>query len=358
MPVTRFTLNHRRRSGGFALIAVLGLLMLLSLVAAFVSDYAEQRLEQSYQLQRQLQGQLDREATLATLLHVVATRPLMQNAFLLQGPQEEARSGFDPFVNSYSGVQVGDYPHLLVEGTRYHGIGGSAFALQDEGPLLSLLEPDRQRWARLFALHGLGPQQAERFLDQLQDYTDKDDVRRLNGATSGDYLSQGLQVPPQRLMISPGQVFNLLDAAALRPQLQAMLPYVTARSGQLSNLNTAPAVVLQSVPGIDAALAEAIVSERRKGPYDDLADANARLGRIIPLDPLAVPSKASPFLRVQLWSEAADCRQPLWLGLSSTPTSRTAPWEVDYLFSPEYEQPCDTPQSVGFPPLDEPSVDG
>ena len=56
MPVTRFTLNHRRRSGGFALIAVLGLLMLLSLVAAFVSDYAEQRLEQSYQLQRQLQG--------------------------------------------------------------------------------------------------------------------------------------------------------------------------------------------------------------------------------------------------------------------------------------------------------------
>ncbi|RRV43162.1 MULTISPECIES: type II secretion system minor pseudopilin [Pseudomonadaceae] len=358
MPATPSTPKYRHRSGGFALIAVLGLLMLLSLVAAFISGYAEQRLEQTYQLQRQLQGQLDRDATMATLLHVVATRPLMQNAILLRNPQQEARSSFDPFADSFAGVKVEDYPHLLVEGTRYRGIGGSAFSLQDEGPLLSLLEPDRQRWTRFFAQHGLSPQQAERFLDQLQDYTDRDDVRRLNGATSADYLNQGLQVPPQRLMISPGQVFNLLDAAALRPQLQAMLPYVTARSGQLNNLNTAPAAVLQSLPGFDAALAEAIVSERRQRPYADLSDANARLGRIIPLDPLTTPSRASPFMRIQLWSETADCRQPLWLGLSSTPTSRTAPWEIDYLFSSEYEQPCDTPQSVDFPPLDEPAMDG
>lgn len=358
MPATPSTPKYRHRSGGFALIAVLGLLMLLSLVAAFISGYAEQRLEQTYQLQRQLQGQLDRDATMATLLHVLATRPLMQNAILLRNPQQEARSSFDPFADSFAGVKVEDYPHLLVEGTRYRGIGGSAFSLQDEGPLLSLLEPDRQRWTRFFAQHGLSPQQAERFLDQLQDYTDRDDVRRLNGATSADYLNQGLQVPPQRLMISPGQVFNLLDAAALRPQLQAMLPYVTARSGQLNNLNTAPAAVLQSLPGFDAALAEAIVSERRQRPYADLSDANARLGRIIPLDPLTTPSRASPFMRIQLWSETADCRQPLWLGLSSTPTSRTAPWEIDYLFSSEYEQPCDTPQSVDFPPLDEPAMDG
>ena len=345
-------LHFHQRSGGFALIAVLGLLMLLSLVAAFISNYAEQRLEQTYQLQEQLQSQLDRDATLATLLHVIATRPLMQNAYLLRNPQGQARNGFDPFSNSPATLQLSDDPHLLVEGARYRGVGNSVFSMQDEGPLLSLLEPDRQRWTRFFAQHGLSPQQAERFLDQLQDYTDKDDMRRLNGATSGDYLREGLQVPPQRLMISPGQIFNLLDAAALRPQLQAMLPYVTARSGQLNNLNTAPAAVLQSVPGIDAELAEAIVSERRKGAYADLADANARLGRIIPLDPLGVPSQASPFLRIQLWRQVADCRQPLMLGLSSTPTSRIAPWEIDYLFSAEYEQPCDAPQTVDFPPLD------
>jgi len=36
-----------KRSQGFALIAVLGLLMVLSLFAAFISSYAEQRLEQT-----------------------------------------------------------------------------------------------------------------------------------------------------------------------------------------------------------------------------------------------------------------------------------------------------------------------
>lgn len=125
-------LHFHQRSGGFALIAVLGLLMLLSLVAAFISNYAEQRLEQTYQLQEQLQSQLDRDATLATLLHVIATRPLMQNAYLLRNPQGQARNGFDPFSNSPATLQLSDYPHLLVEGARYRGVGNSVFSMQDE----------------------------------------------------------------------------------------------------------------------------------------------------------------------------------------------------------------------------------
>ncbi len=346
-----------KRSQGFALIAVLGLLMVLSLVAAFISSYAEQRLEQTFQLRQQLQGRLDQDATLATLLHVVATRPLLQNAYLLRTPPPP-ESRYDPFSNMAADVDINAYPHLSVDGRRYQGIGASTFALQDEGSLLSLLDPDRERWTALFRQNGLTPQQAERFLDQLQDYTDQDDLRRLNGATSSDYLNQGLASPPQRLMISPGQVFNLLDSTALHDQLLAMLPFATARSGQLHNLNTAPAAVLQTIPGIDESLAEALVQARQTKPFADLADANQRLGRIIPLDPLATPSQASPYLRIKLWTVMADCRQPIWLGLSSTPTSRTTPWEIDYLFSLDHEQPCRTPQPVAFPPLLEPAMDG
>lgn len=346
-----------KRSQGFALIAVLGLLMVLSLVAAFISSYAEQRLEQTFQLREQLQRRLDGDATLATLMHVVATRPLVQNAYLLRSPPP-AESSYDPFSSAAADVDVSTYPHLSVDGRRYQGIGASTFALQDEGSLLSLLDPDRERWTALFRQNGLTPQQAERFLDQLQDYTDQDDLRRLNGATSSDYLNQGLAPPPQRLMISPGQVFNLLDSTALHDPLLAMLPFATTRSGQLHNLNTAPAAVLQTIPGIDESLAEALVQARQTRPYADLADANQRLGRIIPLDPLAAPSQASPYLRIKLWTVMADCRQPIWLGLSSTPTSRTTPWEIDYLFSLDHEQPCRTPQPVAFPPLLEPAMDG
>ncbi len=344
---------------GFALIAVLGLLVVLSLVAAFIADYAEQRLEQTHQLRQRLQGQLDSQATLATLLHLVATRPLVQNAFLLQPPPaDEPNDSFDPFRTTAPAFDIASLPHLRVDGQRYHGLGTSVFALQDEGSLLSLLDPDRQRWSNLFQQHDLGPRQAERFLDQLLDYTDQDDLRRLNGAVSSDYASAGLPPPPQRLMISPGQVFNLLDAPDLQDQLYAILPLVTTRSGQLHNLNTAPLVVLQTIPGLDPPLAEAIVAERQKRPFADLADANQRLGRIIPLDPLAVPSHASPFLRIQLWEDRQSCRQPIWLGLSSTPSSRLTPWEIDYFFTLDHEQPCRAPQQVAFPPLFQPAMDG
>lgn len=344
---------------GFALIAVLGLLVVLSLVAAFIADYAERRLEQTHQLRQRLQGQLDSQATLATLLHLVATRPLVQNAFLLQPPPTDApNDSLDPFRATAPELDITRLPHLRVDGQPYHGLGASAFALQDEGSLLSLLDPDRQRWSNLFQQHDLGPRQAERFIDQLLDYTDQDDLRRLNGATSSDYASAGLPLPPQRLMISPGQVFNLLDAPALQDQLYAMLPLVTTRSGQLHNLNTTPQAVLQTIPGLDPPLAEAIVAERQKRPFTDLADANQRLGRIIPLDPLAVPSQASPFLRILLWEDRQSCRQPIWLGLSSTPSSRLTPWEIDYFFTLNHEQPCRAPQPVAFPPLFQPAMDG
>ena len=341
---------------GFALIAVLGLLMVLSLVAAFIADYAERRLEQTFILRQQLQTRLDSDATLATLLHVIASRPLTHNAFLLQPPPTPMTSSLDPFSQAAAEPDLTGIPHLTVDGRRYHGIGETAFAIQDEGPLLSLIEPDRTRWNELLRGQGLAANQAERFLDQIQDYTDQDDLRRLNGASSADYTSQGLAAPPQRLMISPGQIFNLLDAGKLQPHLRALLPFITARSGQLHNINTAPAAVLATIPGMDDRLAEAIVAERHNAPFSDLADANKRLGRIIPLDPLATPSQASPFLRIQLWPQGGACRQPIWLGLSSTPSSRLAPWEIDYLFALDHDQPCLAPRQLAAAPLFEPAV--
>ena len=325
---------------GFALIAVLGLLMILSLVATFIANYAQLRVEQTQQLRERLQSQLDSDANLATLLHIIATRPLVLNAYLLQPPATiEADLDISPLVR------------LRLDGHRYQGIGQSTFSLQDEGSLLSLLDPDRERWTNLFRQHGLQPQEAERFLDQLQDYTDQDDLRRLNGASSSDYRSQGLAPPPQRLMISPGQAFNLLDAAKLEQPLRTMLPLATTRSGQLHNLNTMPKDVLQSIPGIDAALAQGLTDARQNKPFNDLADANARIGRIIPLDPLAIPSLASAYVRIRLWPNALACRQSIWLGISSTPGSKQTPWDIDYSFTFDHEQPCPAPQKLANAPL-------
>lgn len=315
------------RQQGFVLIAVLGMIMLLTLIASFVAGYAEQRLTQTLALRDRWQQQFDQQATLATVQFMAATQARIQG-----------------------GIALNDEQWLRLDSKPYLGVGQSVFALQDEGSLLSLLEPDRDRWQRLLYKEGLSASQAEQFLDQLQDYTDQDDLRRLNGATAQDYLQAGLEPPPQRFMISPGQVFNLLnvqlDTQQWQPLLQKILPLVTTRSGQLSNINTGPEAVLATLEGADEALWHQLVIAREQAPFHDLYDANKRLGKIIPLDVMTVPSIASDFIRIQLWPDKDDCRQQAWIGLTLTPSSKQAPWEIDYVFNYQHAQPCQPPVAL------------
>ena len=313
---------------GFVLIAVLGMIMLLSLIASFVASYAEQRLNQTLELRSRWQQELDQQATLATVQYMLATH-----------------------ARTNGGWQFSANEILRVDGRPYYGIGNALFAVQDEGSLLSLLDPDRERWQRLLYKQGLSASQTEQFLDQLQDYTDQDDLRRLNGATSTDYLQAGLEPPPQRLMVSPGQVFNLFNAQQWQAVLHDILPLSTIHSGQLNNINTAPQEVLATLVGGEDSLWQALVEARSQQPFINLSDANQRLGQILPLDPFAVPTLPSPYVRLQLWLNKDDCRQATWIGLTLTPNSNRVPWDINYVFNYQQPQPCRAPVALAATPL-------
>lgn len=313
---------------GFVLIAVLGMIMLLSLIASFVASYADQRLEQAIELRSRWQQHFAQEATLATVQFMLATT--------------ERNTG---------GWEVEPDVTLRTDNRPYYGLGSTVFAAQDEASLLSVLDPDRDRWQRLLYKEGLSANEAEQLLDQLQDYTDQDDLRRLNGANSIDYQQAGLAPPTQRFMISPGQLFNLLNAAQWRPLLYKLLPLSTTRSGQLLNINTAPQAVLATLPVTDDSVWQELVAERADNPFSSLGDANQRLGRILPLDAMSMPTLPSNFIRLQLWSNDTDCRQATWIGLTLTPSSNRAPWEIDYVFDYQHSQPCRTPAELAAAPL-------
>lgn len=324
----------RAEEQGFILIAVLGMIMLLSLIAAFIAGYAEQRLEQTLELRSRWQQQLDQQATLATVQHVLLTRPLETAGWRLQPGDENSAL-------------------LTPDGRLYDGIGDVRFSLQDEGSLLSLLQPDEQRWQRLLKDRGWGATAIEQWLDRLRDYTDHDDLRRLNGAARSDYLQQGLEPPPQRFMISPGQVFNLLGAQQWRDPLYALLPLFTTRSGQLHNLNTMPALLLATLPGVDSALAQELEQQRQQAVFTGLRNANQRLGKLLPLDEMQMPTLPSDFVRLQLWPEQAECRRSTWIGLTLTPTSTRAPWEIDYVFDYRHPQSCPAPVALVAAPFEQ-----
>ncbi|MGL6458405.1 MULTISPECIES: type II secretion system protein GspK [Aeromonas] len=333
-------MSHRpinKKERGFVLIAVLGLLMVMSIVAAFVAAYAEQRTRQAIVLRQSWQDRLDQQSTIATLLHLVATRPRVAQGYALSSPRDLR-------------LAEGNVPVLAADSRVYQGIGKSRFAIQDEGALLSLLDPDRDRWHALLKGRGLAPIEADRVLDLLLDYTDQDDLRRLNGANDADYLARGLLKPTHRLMVGPGEFFNLLEANQWS-WAPSLLPMLTTRSGQLLNLNTMPLELLGSLSGIDRETAATLVSLRQQRPFSSLADANTRVGKLLPLTDEQVPSIVSIYTRLMVWRGDNECRQQKWIGISLSPSSTQAPWEIDYAFTFDHEQSCGAPQSLVVAPL-------
>lgn len=329
--------------GGFVLIAVLGLIAVISLVAAFIGSYAEGRLQQAVELRNSWQQQLDQQATLATLLHLVATRPRGNQGF-------ELTSANDPERTSVNTLVVLD-GQLAADGRAYRGIGTIDFAIQDEGPLLSVLDADPVRWQPLLTRFGLTTAQVDRVVDLVNDYTDQDDLSRLNGANDAQYLARGLTLPRHRFMVGPGELNNLLDAPAWQNWLPDLMPLVTARSGMLLNLNTMPESLLAS--RFDDRTAAELVRLRRMEPFHSLQDANQRLGQLLPIAEEQIPSIVSAFHRIILWSGATsvECRQAQWIGISLSPSSFRAPWEFDYAFTYNHNRACQSAEQVVVEPL-------
>lgn len=323
--------TRRSNTQGFVLITVLGMIIVISLVAAFIDTYATQRLHQAEGVRQSWESRLDQQATLATILHTVATRPRGAQGYIFELNKMSA----DSLVSS-------SQHQLAADGRAYHGIGKSGFSVQDEGALLSLLDPNRQRWQLLLSRYGLTSAESERFLDLLLDYTDKDKLRRLNGATDDDYVARGMMLPRHRLMVSPGEIGNLLDADKWEEWLPSVQMLSTTRSGQLLNINTMPAPLLATLDGFDDDLIARMVLLRQEKPFSSIEDANQRLGKLLPLDPSMVPGIISIYSRVMIWdqSNGSDCRHQKWIGISLSPSSKHAPWDIDYAITFDHGPDC------------------
>ena len=323
--------TRRSNTQGFVLITVLGMIIVISLVAAFIDTYATQRLHQAEGVRQSWESRLDQQATLATILHTVATRPRGAQGYIFELNKMSA----DSLVSS-------SQHQLAADGRAYHGIGKSGFSVQDEGALLSLLDPNRQRWQLLLSRYGLTSAESERFLDLLLDYTDKDKFRRLNGATDEDYAAKGMMLPRHRLMVSPGEIGNLLDADKWEEWLPSVQMLSTTRSGQLLNINTMPAPLLATLDGFDDDLIARMVLLRQEKPFSSIEDANQRLGKLLPLDPSMVPGIISIYSRVMIWdqSNGSDCRHQKWIGISLSPSSKHAPWDIDYAITFDHGPDC------------------
>jgi general secretion pathway protein K len=162
---------------------------------------------------------------------------------------------------------------------------------------------DPTRFARALQLCGVDATEAGQISDSIQDWIDRDDQPRTSGAESDYYLSL---TPPYQakngplddlteLMLIrgiPPELFNGTDLSQIDvPRsvtgralavnkytgpiyTNALRDIFTTTSGRAVNINTASALVLQTVLGVDGATAQAIVMHRagldgQEGTEDD-----------------------------------------------------------------------------------------
>jgi general secretion pathway protein K len=136
--------------------------------------------------------------------------------------------------------------------------------LRDDAALLDVNHATVEMLARLFAACGADLPAARSAADRIADWRDADALPRPQGAERDTYLAAGLRALPRD---GPVRAVSELDDVIDLPAA----PWACARAllavdgTARVNPNTAPSAVLQALPGVSAAAADAIVAVRRTG---------------------------------------------------------------------------------------------
>lgn len=292
-----------RRQGGYVLIFVISALALAAFVATRFALRLEALREQALTMQNYAQARVAVEGGKARALFWLSTRP-----FGL------ASAGF------------ADEAPLRLDDHTYSMRNGAWIRVQDARGLLSVNVPQRERW--LAALIGAGASfdQASSMIDVLLDYTDTDNLKRLNGAEKPDYAAAGLAPPRNDWILSVDETARM-PVWATNPQLrQRLVSWLSVTRNDFFNPNTAPLELLRLLwPKVSPEQWNLFDRLRKTAPFTDAAAAVSATGIPFPADD-SVLFHASNEVRMQMW--APGLPTAVEYTLSIVPTGVYAPWLI------------------------------
>jgi DNA uptake protein ComE-like DNA-binding protein len=291
---------------GFVLVVTLWILAIITIGAGYFAE----RVAGSINLARQ-----SREATEA-LLDIANTRA--EILFRL-GTTYFSIYGLGPMRDSA----------IVLDNRPYRGSGQGIVRLQDSRGLINVNFIQPEMLLRLLGQMGVPAEKRLAMLDTLNDYTDTDDLRRLNGAESVEYQAQGLPLPPNDWLVTPWQLQNIIgwrEQAALWKDQRFPAIVTTARVGGF-NPNTAPREVLAALPGSSPELADKLMQARALNPFYNDLQMNAVAGQAM-LDPESLIFYSGDSIRLSFESDKIPWA--LRYQVTLTPFADHAPWRIDY----------------------------
>jgi len=253
----RASRSHRGRRG-VAIIIVLWVVLVLSLL---ISGFAF-----TMHVETQVASYARKELKAEMLARSGVEVARMQLILDQESPTE---SGFDALNQEWATNELMYVDHELGEGT-YN------VTVTDEESKMPINVATEAQLRHLMDLLGIDPSDGDVIVDSILDWIDTDDLSRLNGAESDYYLSLS---PPYRAKNGPlDRVEELLLIRGVTPELFNGVPatdkdpaqpgfadiFTTMSSGAI-NVNTASAIVLQAMLGLDDVQVQAVMA-RRNGP--------------------------------------------------------------------------------------------
>lgn len=223
---------------------------------------------------------------------------------------------------------IGIQSPIAVDNRPYRGAGEDIIRLQDNLGLLNANVFEPVLMSRFLGQLGIPVERRDAMIDALLDYTDGDDLRRLNGAEAADYAALGLPPPPNELLITPLQLKNVIgwrDQAALW-EGQGLLRFLTTSRLAGFNPNTAPVEVLASLPGLTPETAAAVVRLRMERPFFGHSQLPGFVDGIIDSEYLIF----FPGSSIRITQQSRKLPWALVSSVTLTPWGESTPWRIDY----------------------------
>ena len=333
VPATNRAFCSRPESGaGFVLAAVLWMVAILALIAAYAVHWVGAGLERGFATRARVEAVRQAEEARATALYWLTTRYLSHRGLeVVSGPDLATAQGRDIFSASVTGnsyIALDDRPY------RY---GNGLIRFQDDHGLLPLGHTSPADWSRMLGALGVPEEDRDPMIARLRDYVEPGVFKTVNGAAPGDYEAAGRPFPSGAPMATPWELRQVLTWEGLDRGAFASSPIyelVSATplppgSTPVLNLNNAPPAVLSVLPGLDGDAIAKLVAARRQQPFDTTAQAELVSGA-------ALPNTLHRFLFLpadsfRLGMTAANSPLERVMSIRLTPNAADRPWQVGYM---------------------------
>ena len=328
----RATARPTVQASGFVLVTVLAMLVILTILAASIGAITQRVRDDQLERQRLLQDEIAMASTRASVIYLLTSQRMTFGGLTVDDQvaysQDERMDRDD---NPVSNMPVGN--EIAMDSRAYVGLQGVDFAVQDDRGLL--------------AVNWTSPIYLERYLSQQQplatpiatlqnlllDYQDPDDLYRLNSAERGQYEKLERPPPSNQTLSTPLELRRIIgwDKALSGIDDITLNDSLTVSRNPIININTAPARVLQSLPGVTADMAARVVASRTLQPFINLPSFFQLLGAV-PADAEGLSMYPSPSGILKLWSPKGGAVQVLHWTLTPLDDGGR-PWREDYEFT-------------------------